>query len=134
MPDRRSVLAALFTAVALLTACGGPNSSATGAEQTAADETPLEQARDDCHVPVSAVGDDGATLILDHKGEEDASGLSIDQIVCVLLAVDMPDALVARLDSTRAMDGVQTGSWPGYTVTWSYHPDSGVDLILELAQ
>jgi hypothetical protein len=43
----------------------------------------------------------------------------------------MPGSIVARLDSTRAMDGVQQATWDSYTATWSYHPDSGIDLIIE---
>jgi len=106
-----------------------------GDEPTAvADEpelTPIEQARQDCRFPASAVGDSGDTLVVDHKGEDDVDGVSIDQVACALFELGTPDSIVARLDSTRAIDGVQTGSWDGYAITWSYHPDSGLNLIIE---
>jgi hypothetical protein len=80
--------------------------------------TQIEQAREDCRLPASAVGDDGRTLIVDHKGEDDTDGISMDQLVCVLTALDVTDALVAQMGATRAMDGVQTGSWDGHTAVF----------------
>jgi len=123
-----TMLVSVLAVLLVLTACGGTTPTAVA---DTPELTPLEQSREECRLPSSTVGDDGATLILDHKGEDETSGLSIEQIACVLLELNMPDAVVARLDSTRAMDGVQSGSWDGYTATWSYHPDSGVDIVIE---
>ncbi|WP_269142641.1 hypothetical protein [Georgenia yuyongxinii] len=36
------------------------------------------------------------------------------------------------MTSTRALDGRQTAEWDGVVATWSFHPDDGLDVILEL--
>lgn len=111
-------------AVLVLTACGGTGSLATADEP---DQTPLQAARDECGSRGVTVYDGGATLVV----ESNASATSIKRLACLLNSLDTPMSVIARLDSTRALDGVQTGSWDGYTATWSYHPDSGLDLIVE---
>jgi hypothetical protein len=117
--------------IVLLAGCGADS----GADDAAQSElTVMEQARVDCRLPSSSIGDEGTTLLLDHKGEEDTTGLSFDQIACVMAELNVSDALAARIGSTRAMDGVQSGEWDGYTATWSYHPDTGLDMIVEAAQ
>lgn len=117
---------------AVLSACGAADPEAS-LSIAPTQRTQIEQAREDCRLPASAVGDDGRTLIIDHKGEDDVDGLSMDQLVCAVTVLDITDALVAQMGSTRAMDGVQTGSWDRYTAVWSYHPDSGLDIVIEEA-
>lgn len=78
------------------------------------------------------LGDDGHTLIIDSKGEEDYSGVDIDDVACLLSAVDMPDSVVAEIDSTRALDGTQKARWQEFHASWTYHPDDGVRLILTI--
>jgi hypothetical protein len=35
------------------------------------------------------------------------------------------------MEQTRALDGRQQDTWGGYTASWSYHPDSGMELIVQ---
>lgn len=77
------------------------------------------------------ITDGGHTVILDQKGDEDGAGLDITEIGCFLYAVDMPDAITAQMDSTRALDGRQSDEFDGITVSWSYHPDTGIDIVFE---
>jgi len=121
-----------FVLTAVLSACGATDPEAS-LSIAPTQLTQIEQARKDCRLPASAVGDDGRTLLVDHKGEDDTDGLSMDQLVCALTALEVTDALVAQMGATRAMDGVQTGSWGRYTAVWSYHPDSGLDIVIEEA-
>jgi hypothetical protein len=37
------------------------------------------------------------------------------------------------MESTRALDGMQSATWSSYEVTWTYHPDDGLDLIITYA-
>ena len=78
----------------------------------------------------SAIGDDGRTITFDTKGEDEASGHSIDDVACVLLGLDLPDSMVGRIEATRALDGMQTGEWDDYTATWTYHPTNGMTMIV----
>jgi hypothetical protein len=82
----------------------------------------------------SIVRDDGRTLILDGIGEESGSG-SVPILVqlCVLQELNIPDAVMAQIKTTRALDGRQTASWGEFTASWTYHPKNGLDIIIELA-
>ena len=76
------------------------------------------------------LGDGGATLTLDGKGEEDSTGLALTDLVCPLVALKTPDSVISNMDSTRALDGTQTATWDGIKATWRYHPDSGMEVVL----
>jgi hypothetical protein len=123
---------ALIALVAVVAACGVL--AASGAMK----KTPFEDALGACEVPDStffpelgaSIKDDGKTLILNHKGEEEKLGLSIDDFACVLLKLELPSSITAKMDSTRAMDGRQSGSWDDFEISWAYHPDDGLDTII----
>jgi hypothetical protein len=74
------------------------------------------------------IGDDGHSLSLNNKGKEDYSGLSMTQIECVLEALKMPDSIRDQMGTTRALDGTQRDSWDAFSVSWNYHPDSGLNV------
>lgn len=40
-------------------------------------------------------------------------------------------ATIERMKSTRALDGEKSAQTNDWTVYWTYHPDSGLDIILE---
>lgn len=122
-----AAVAGCIVAVAPLAACG------KGAEPAVA---PSSSAPSRFAAANSSCGnawdlrDGGKTLIGDGKGEEDASGLSIQQIVCPLLQLKAPTAVVSHMDSTRALDGQQTDEWDGIKARWTYHPDAGFSVTL----
>ena len=133
MTTIRTITAA---AAALLALAGCAESSGGTTGGAAAERTRLEQAVDDCKQlglssPYVTVHDEGRSLTVDQEGEDETSGASIDELVCVLAAAGVPDSVVARMEVTRALDGMQTAEWDGITATWTYHPDSGMNLILE---
>ncbi|MEE6281652.1 hypothetical protein [Georgenia sp. MJ170] len=93
--------------------------------------TVLEAARESCEA--GRLGDEGHTLVLDMAGEDEGSGdLSYLEVICVLGELDAPDAMLDKLGSTRSLDGRQSDDWNGIEASWSYHPASGLDLILEV--
>ncbi len=77
-----------------------------------------------------ALGDGGLSLTFDMKGEDESTGGAYLDIACVFLALDMPSAVTSHIDQTTSMDGRQTETWDGITVSWSYHPDRGLDGVL----
>jgi len=122
-----------------LAGCSSSNSESASdtesAEEAVAENTPIEDAVDTCNLSIESgvdVGDGGRTLLIDTKGEEDAFGTNVASVACLLAELDVSDAVVSRIDSTRALDGRQEGEWGEYTASWGYHPDSGLDLIIEL--
>lgn len=75
------------------------------------------------------LGDDGDSLIL--QGENPSGGLPSYKMLCILGALDMPDSVDARIGSTRALDGTQAAEWDDISASWTYHPDDGLNMILE---
>jgi len=76
------------------------------------------------------VGDDGASPSLQSEGSE-AAGADIADIACVLTELDIPDSVTTRIDSTRALDGRQSAEWDEFSASWGYHPDNGLDMVIE---
>jgi hypothetical protein len=103
-----------------------------GSEVTLWVASVLEKAAQAC-APSAEIGDAGKSLVLDMEGQDNGSGvLPQTQVFCVLDRLEMPDSVRAKMESTRALDGSQSADWDGIEATWSYHPDDGLDVILEL--
>lgn len=110
-------------------------SAKAAAEAEANKPRPLPEALTKCKLTakktVAKLGDDGHSLSLDGVGEEDASGLPMADIDCVLEAVDMPDSIRDQMGNTRALDGTQRDNWKNFSVSWNYHPNSGLNVNLK---
>jgi len=48
---------------------------------------------------------------------------------CVLGVLEAPPGVMERMNQTRAIDGTLSETWPGYVVTWTYHPDQGLVAV-----
>jgi hypothetical protein len=79
--------------------------------------------------PGVSVGDGGRSLNIVGAGRFD--GPKIEDVACVLAGTGIPDSVVSRIDSTRALDGMQEASWDGYHAFWTYHPDDGLWMVIE---
>lgn len=76
------------------------------------------------------VSDNGTTLTLDMMGEEEWSGANLSDVECIIRQVGVPEYIKNAIWVTRALDGRQTDEFDGITISWSYHPDNGLDLLL----
>lgn len=97
----------------------------------------FQSAAEECnaaHTAGISVGDKGSSITIDTKGEDDSSGASFDDASCILSALNIPDSVTSQIDDTSAMDGRQSASWEGVDASWTYHPDSGMKLILSKAK
>jgi hypothetical protein len=93
------------------------------------DKTPLRQAFTECHT--GDLGDQDHTLVIDMSGEDPGSGAaSLDGFTCVLTHLDTPQSVISKMNSTRALDGMQSATWANFEASWTYHPDDGLDLII----
>ncbi|HEV7647957.1 MAG TPA: hypothetical protein VGP26_07345 [Actinophytocola sp.] len=91
--------------------------------------TPLRQAFSACHS--GDLADADHTLVIDTAGEDYGTGSDTDDgLMCTLGELRTPQAVIAQLEHTRALDGMQTAAWDVYGARWTYHPDNGVDLII----
>ncbi len=135
MSRTASIVLAAAGLLVILSGCS--SSAASEAEATATAEPPtppLEAAAQSCALgePGVQVGDGGTSMTIDMEGSDDVigSGPSVDQVACILGAVDVPDHVISRMDRTRALDGMQDADWGDYAASWTYHPDNGLDVIL----
>ena len=99
----------------------------------AAGPTTLQKVSEECNLSDGfRIGDEGKTLSLDMMGEDEYTGANIDDIVCVVQSqrIKMPEFIINSIETTRAIDGKQTGDWDGFEAEWSYHPDNGLDLMI----
>lgn len=133
----RAVLVMTVTLL-LLVGCGG---DPDGPEPTEPQATALEDAADVCgkrrvgnllgelhwasrHILVE---DEGQTVIV-HGGDQ----FSTQEVgFCLLDKLDAPASTMGKVEGTTAMMGRLTDTFDDYELTWSYHPDSGLDMIIE---
>ncbi len=97
----------------------------------------LTDAVDTCGLASTAgidLGDEGRSITFDMKGEEDLTGADITDLACLFAALDMPSSISSHIDQTTSMDGRQSETWDAITVSWSYHPDRGLDGVLTVAE
>jgi hypothetical protein len=101
--------------------------------------TPLEQVVDECGLSGKvakgtegiALDEDGKGLYLDGMGKE-SRGLITEEISCVLFGLDVPQSVVSRMDNTNSIMGQQEATWDNIRALWTYHPNSGFDVSLEI--
>jgi hypothetical protein len=66
-----------------------------------------------------------------HTEGKEEPGMTVTQLACILLELQTPVSVVAVMEETRALDGRQEGTWEGFKASWTYHPDTGMDMIIE---
>jgi hypothetical protein len=78
------------------------------------------------------LGDNGQSISMSSEGE-DSAGAEYADISCVLAELEVPDSVETRIGTTRALDGRQSADWDRFTASWGYHPDSGLNIVIEIA-
>lgn len=128
--------AAAFTMLALA-GCSSAESAAAPRPTATKERSTLYGALRDCNLSAAApgftLGDAEMSLIIDTAGDDDTPQLDAkyQDALCVLEALDVPDATLNLIQTTRALDGRQDGTWGDVDATWSYHPDSGLNMTLQ---
>lgn len=96
-----------------------------------------EYCEEDVSRYVGTLQDDGRSLSVRGYGQDNEPSLqvgSIESTLCVLDALDAPSSVLSRMETTRALDGTQEATAGGMVYRWSYHPDSGMNFIVELQE
>lgn len=79
---------------------------------------------------------DGLSLVIDSNPDDRSyyqhSSDAIAAIVNVNDYLGLPESVNDKMESTRALDGMQTQDCGDYTVSWNYHPDNGLKVIYEV--
>ncbi|MEW2385651.1 hypothetical protein AB0873_26665 [Micromonospora sp. NPDC047707] len=137
---RNGKLLVAVAATAVLFIGAGAAAALTGDSRDEGEAEPkpsrLAAAREACSPGDSLyaqLGDDGRTLTLQGAGEE-TRGLEYNILKCYWRALDVPDAIVAEIGATRALDGRQNGEWDTMRASWSYHPDNGLQMVFTTSE
>ena len=50
-------------------------------------------------------------------------------LVFTIDVLELPDSIIQEMSNTRALDGKQTKTYDERTVTWTYHPNNGLEVL-----
>lgn len=96
----------------------------------AAPKPPLQVAYGECiggkGWKTLTLGDEGRSLIIDTGSEYGP----IEGLACVLGQLGTSQAIVAQMESTTAMMGVQEAEDDSLRYQFSYHPDNGINMVI----
>jgi hypothetical protein len=76
--------------------------------------------------------EDEQSLNFDDKGKEDLSGGDFSDLQCIIEKLNAPSTVLARMYQTTSSMGVQDAEWDGISISWTYHPDRGLDANFEI--
>ncbi len=72
------------------------------------------------------LGSDELSITIDSESDSDEN--SIEDIASVIVALDLPDSLWDQMAGTSALMGRQEEVYDDIKVSWTYHPDNGLDV------
>jgi hypothetical protein len=67
-------------------------------------------------------------------GAEVSPGATFTQFDCIIEELDVPDAVLDRINNTRALDGYQDATFGEFAASWTYHPDDGLNMTITRAE
>lgn len=87
-----------------------------------------------------AVADKYFKTVASVSGDADSVSITIQKYQVITAAVPLnrmltelgfSSAVIDRMDRTRALDGTQEADGKNCNVTWTYHPDDGLQMVFE---
>lgn len=90
----------------------------------------LSRAYAKCESSDTTLSSDGLSITVDSKNEYDYSGLA--DIAVIMGHLELPNSLIDEMSNTNALMGRQTQEYDNIEVSWSYHPDNGLDVIFKI--
>ncbi len=98
----------------------------------------IDQAVETCAMEAEGytVMEDGTAVELDTKGTDlyDDGTRDYAAYACMLDELGVPEITQQKIERTRALDGTQIDSWDDLQASWSYHPDTGINVLIEGAK
>ena len=78
----------------------------------------------------AVLSSDGTSINVDSKDQYDVDA-AVD-ILSIITELELPDTLFTEMCSTTALMGRQTKTYGDIEVSWSYHPDNGLDVFFRI--
>lgn len=92
----------------------------------------LEEADSACVSGKVSLASDRMSLSVDSKDENDMAALK--DILTIIEILELPDSVFDEMCNTTALMGKQNAQYGDFDISWSYHPDNGLDVIFKIAQ
>jgi hypothetical protein len=96
----------------------------------------LEEAYDKyCKTEWAEIADDGSYLSIDTNPDNLEDELEVDAFYAledVNAELGFPSSLYKKMGETRSVDGRLSEANDNFTVSWTYHPDNGMEAIYEV--
>lgn len=73
------------------------------------------------------MGDGGASMTYSNT-----PSATTDRLGCILGQLKAPQSVVSKMNVTSGLDGMQTDSWDGIKITWSYNGNTGFNAVFEM--
>ncbi len=78
------------------------------------------------------LAEDGQSLNFNGKGDKDLFGGKFSDLTCIIEDLSAPSTVMDRMLRTTSLMGVQDAKWDGISISWTYHPNNGLDANLEI--
>ena len=74
------------------------------------------------------------SLYLDGTGDDDytSTDVTLTDIICVIGELDVPTPIVSRINNTNSTMGLVEDEFDGINISWTYHPDNGLDIYFKI--
>lgn len=89
----------------------------------------LKKAYDKCVSGDVTIDEKNLTLVIDSEDENDVDGY-VDAVQ-ILKTLGFSDSVNSEMENTTALMGKQEAESKDFKVSWSYHPDNGLDAYFE---
>lgn len=102
------------------------------AKEKQAEETALRKlshAYEGCDSKRTKMASDGKSITVDSSGQYDFTSLL--DVQSIIISLGLPDSLYDEMCATNALMGRQSETYDGFEISWSYHPDNGLDVIFK---
>lgn len=83
-----------------------------------------------CKSKGTSLSSDKKSIMVDSDGKFDFD--ATEDVMVIIDYLGLPDSLFDEMCQTNALMGRQTETYDCYEVSWSYHPDNGLDVVFKL--
>lgn len=83
-----------------------------------------------CSSSGTTLASDGKSITVDSKNKYNSKSLT--DILMIIGTLDLPNSLFDEMASTNSLMGRLTETYDDIQVSWSYHPDNGLDVVFKL--
>lgn len=90
-----------------------------------------------CKSSFAKVANDKSYLFIDTNPSNKKEDMDYEAYLAILSinkALGLPESVENRMGQTRSLDGVQTASGDGFDVSWTYHPNNGLEVTYSLTK